>query len=206
MPLGSIYRVNFNYDCFGQHCMYTWHMRNQTGAAGTGPQQLAGLLLNVPALQFRAIMSSSSVLKTIEVIEITGNNPPSFTRAVDPINAGGLGAAALLPETAVIWLLRTSVPGRAGTGRMYFGAVPANVILDGYLTASGLSSHNTRRSNCLNVFGASGSNATYKWCVYSKKQGGVNPPVGTTAYKLVSSVDVDIKIASRRTRKIGVGN
>jgi hypothetical protein len=206
MPIGSIYRVNFNFIVFGQKCMMTWHMRNMNGAAGSGPQALSQLLLDVPAAQFRAIMSSSSSLTTIEVIEITGSNPPAYTRAVAPINAGGVAGAALLSETAVIWLLRTATAGRKGTGRMYFGAVPANTILDGYLTSSGFSGHNVRRANCLAVFGASGSNATYKWVVYSKKLGGLNPPIGTTAWNVITGVDVDKKIASRRTRKIGVGN
>ncbi len=206
MPQGSIYRINFHFTVFGQNCMFTWHMRNQTGASGTGPQALSNLLLTNPALEFRAIMSSSGSLKRIEVIEITGSNPPMYTREIAPVNSVGAGGAALLPETAVIWLLRTATPGRAGTGRMYFGPIPASIILDGYLTSSGLSSHNTRRTNCLNVYGASGSNATYKWIVYSRKLGGANPAIGTTAYKLVTGVDVVTKIASRRTRKIGVGS
>jgi hypothetical protein len=206
MALGSIYRVNFNFVIFAQNCMMTWHMRNMNGAAGSGPQALSQLLLDIPALQFRAIQSSSTTQTTIQVIEITGSNPPMYTRPVVAINAGGVGGASLLPETAVIWLLRTAIPGRKGTGRMYFGGVPSNTILDGMLTSSGFSGHNTRRQNCLNVFGASGSNATYKWIVYSKKLGGLNPPIGTGAYNLVTGVDVDKKIASRRTRKLGVGS
>jgi hypothetical protein len=206
MPLGSIYRVNYRFRIMAQMCMMTWHMRNMDGAAGSGPQALSNLLLTNPALQFRAIQSNSTTQTTIEVIEITGPSPPMFTRSVSPINAGGLGTASILPETAVIWLLRTATPGRAGTGRMYFGGVPANTIVDGFLTSSAFSGHGVRVSNIMAVYGASGSNATYKWVVYSKKNGGLNPPVGTPHYKLITSVDVDTKIASRRTRKIGVGS
>lgn len=205
MANGSIYRVRFHWTWLAQACQHVLHFKVISSTAGRNASHLANLLLDIPTLQWTPIMSNGVKFTSIEASEITGNQTDTFTKP-QPTNAIGAQTGTVFgSEHAALWTLRTGGVGRRQRGRLYVGGLTSAQVLDGFLTTSALSAQNTRAANILARFGNSGLNADYRWGVFSRLNGGANPPLGSTAFRNITEIIVSRQATHNRKRKVGVG-
>lgn len=206
MANGSIYLVRFVWTWLGQTCQHTCHFKIISSTAGINASTLTNRLLDIPTVQWTPLMSNGVKFISIMASEITGAQTDTHTRP-QPINAVGTQVGtAMGSEHAALWTLRTGGTGRRQRGRLYIGGLLPAQVADGLLTSGTFASHNTRASNILARFGAAGNDANYRWGVYSRLNGGSNPPLNSTAFRTITAIDVSRQATHNRKRKIGVGN
>jgi hypothetical protein len=206
MANGSIYIVRFYWTWLGQQCQHVLHFKVISSTGGINAEHLTNRLLDIPTVQWTPLMSNGVKFTSINATEITGNGTDTHTRP-QPVGAiGTQTGVAMGSEHATLWTLRTNGVGRRQRGRLYVGGLTSAQVLDGFLTSSAWSSHNTRRSNILARFGSAGTDVNYRWGVYSRLNGGANPPLNSTAFRIITAVDVSRQATHNRKRKIGVGN
>lgn len=216
VPLGALVRVRPQYTIEEQECENVWYFQNTVADA----DMVLNLLRVIGQCFITHLLPVLGSNFTLDRVKGAIVGPALGAEDVWEPGAGDTVQGAVVTDTlpsftSCVVTLHTAHPGRTGRGRFYLGGIAAADTLGSLIKVESPTWINIAAFVACIITNFPnhelGGDASYQWCVYSKKDGGETPtvplkdPLPPAGIHPVTRVVPHRELGTTRRRKLGRG-